>query len=352
MKKALCLAKKGEGFVSPNPMVGCVIVKNNAVVAQGWHQQYGCDHAEIVALKKINFKALGMTMYVTLEPCCHWGKTPPCVDVVIASGVKRVVVAMKDPHCKVNGKSLKMMKEAGIEVVVGVLEQEARWMNRVFIKHIKTGMPFVVAKIAQTLDGKIATRQRESKWITSNEARMVSKKRRNYVDAMLVGINTVLFDDPYLNACDKKIYKIVLDSHLRISLKARLLKGADVGQVLIATTKEASLSKRKCLEKKGARVIVCPKNNGKIDLKALFKILATYGIRSVLIEGGACVVSDALAKKLVDVLHIYIAPKFMGDDKAVAGISGFVSSHMKDIHNGEVLNIEKIGKDVFIEIRM
>lgn len=352
MKKALLLAQKGEGFVAPNPMVGCVIVKNDVVVAQGWHQRYGQDHAEIVALKKINFKAKGMTMYVTLEPCCHWGKTPPCVDVVISSGVKRVVVAMKDPNPKVNGQSLKKMKQAGIDVVVGVLEQEACWMNRVFIKHIKTGMPFVVAKIAQTLDGKIATRQKKSQWITCEESRVISKKKRQAFDAILVGINTVLMDNPYLNACDKKIYKIILDSTLRIPLKARLFKKTNPKNILVVTTKKALLSKRELLEKKGVEVIVCPQKNAKIDLKALLKILAQKGIRSLLIEGGACVVSCALAEKLVDVLHVYMAPKFMGDDQAKSAITGFVTPYMKDIHQGRILNIEKISEDIFFEILM
>ena len=306
MRRALMLAGKGRGAVSPNPMVGCVIVKAGRIIAEGWHKGYGGDHAEVEALKQAGIKAKGSVMYVTLEPCSHWGHTPPCVDAVLAAGIKKVVMAMTDPNRLTNGKSAAKLRDAGIDVVVGVCEADARAMNAPFIKYISTKTPFVVAKTAQTLDGRIATRSGDSKWITSETSRAFARGKRNDFDAILAGIGTVLADDPGLEAPAKAIKKIVLDSKLRIPVNARLFKGAQPGQVIIAVTGKASEARIRRLEKQGVRVILCPEKNGRVDLKALFKALAKMGIASILIEGGAAVIGSALKAGLLDELNVYI----------------------------------------------
>lgn len=352
MDRAIELAKKADGLTSPNPIVGCVLVKAGRVIAEGWHKRCGADHAEIVALKKAGAKARGAVMYVTLEPCSHWGRTPPCVNALITSGVKKVVVAMRDPDPRTNGKSLKAMRAHGIQVVVGVREDEAREMNSAFIKYVTTGMPFVVAKSAQTIDGKVAVKSGDSKWITSEETRTFSRDKRNGFDAILVGVNTVLSDDPCLCAPGKMIRKIIVDSTLRMSPKAKAFKGAKPGQVLIATTKKASLAKMKRLEGAGADVVVCSLKEGRVDLQELFKALAKNGMTRILIEGGPSVISSALKAGVVDRMHIYIAPKVMGDDKAKSSVSGFSQKRIADLLEGRFLSAGRVGRDIFIELEV
>jgi diaminohydroxyphosphoribosylaminopyrimidine deaminase / 5-amino-6-(5-phosphoribosylamino)uracil reductase len=233
MQRALLLAGRGQGRVSPNPMVGCVIVKQGKVIAEGWHKVYGADHAEVDALKKAGARAKGACMYVTLEPCSHWGKTPPCVDAVIAGGLTRVVVAMQDPDPRTNGRSIRKMRAHGIEVAAGVCEAEARELNAAFIKHVVKKMPYVTAKTAQTMDGKVGTLSGKVKWITSSMTRARSKARRAEFDAIMVGVSTVLADDPCLCAPGKAMKKIVVDSSLRTPLDARLFKGALPGSLLL-----------------------------------------------------------------------------------------------------------------------
>lgn len=352
MERAIFLAKKAEGWTSPNPIVGCVLVKGGKILAEGWHKRFGADHAEVMALKKAGASAKGATMYVTLEPCSHWGLTPPCVDAVIASGVKKVVVAMTDPNPFTNGRSLKVLRAKGIKVVAGVCQNEARAMNSAFIKYITTGMPFVVVKTAQTLDGRIATRGGDSKWITSDETRAFAREKRNEFDAILVGVNTILCDDPSLEAPQKEIRKIVLDSSLKMSPKARLFKGTRPGQVLIATTKKASLFRVRRLEAAGADVIVCSEKKGQVDLAEFFKALAKNGIARILIEGGATVISSALRSGVVDRMHVYVAPKVMGDDKAKSAVSGFDRKRIADVLEGSFLSAGRVGCDIFMELEV
>ncbi len=352
MQRALSLSLKGKGSVSPNPMVGAVIVKNKKVIAEGWHKKCGSDHAEIVAINKASGSLKGATLYVTLEPCYHFGRTPPCVDTIIEKGFSRVVIGMKDPNPLTKGQSIKKMKAKGIKVEIGLLAEEIAKVNEIFMKHIEQKVPFVAAKIAQTLDGKIATSIGQSKWITTEETRLYARKIRDEYDAILVGINTVLKDDPLLSGSKKakRLKKIVLDSTLAISQKAKLFQGTAPGDCIIATTKRASLAKKSVLERIGATIIVAPiLKNGKIDLIWLMKELARNEIISILIEGGAHVIGSALKYKLVDKMYVYIAPKIIGDKQALDSIVGLdIFNLNKALELGDI-KIKPINKDIMVE---
>lgn len=350
MKRAIALAGKAQGKTSPNPVVGCVIVKDGQVIAEGWHKRCGGDHAEVMALKKAGAQARGAAMYVTLEPCSHWGRTPPCVEAVMNAGIKKVVVAMTDPNPVNDGKSLRILKKNGVTVVSGVCEREARDMNRPFIKYITKKMPFIVAKIAQSLDGKTAMRPGFSPWITAEETRLWAKKKRDQFDAILVGVNTVIEDDPELNAPSKRLKKIVVDSRLRIPEQARILKGAGVQDVIIATTSDAPQAKLKRLIKRGIQVLIMPQKGGRVALKSLFKELAKIEIASILVEGGAVVVGSALKEKLVDKLHLYLAPKVIGEAKAKGDLDGLHIQKLARALKFEITDIQRIGPDAFIEL--
>lgn len=351
MQRALDLAAKGRASTSPNPMVGAVIVKGGRIVSEGWHARAGSDHAEIVAIKNTKERVKGSTLYVTLEPCHHWGRTPPCVDAVIEHDFKEVIIAVKDPNPLTAGKSIRKMKQAGIKVTVGVCEEQARKLNEVFFKYMTKKMPFVTAKIAQTLDGKIATAAGSSKWITSEKTRNYAKSLRKNFDAILVGINTVLKDNPVLSAPGKPGFKkIVVDSQLRMPISAKLFeKGKAAKDVILAVTSRAPAARIKKFQTKGATVIVCPLKSGRVDLKSLFKTLAEREITSVLMEGGSHVIGSALKDKLVDRLHIYVAPKIIGDREAKSSIVGI---NIKDVSKSlqcKIARAERIGEDLFIE---
>jgi diaminohydroxyphosphoribosylaminopyrimidine deaminase/5-amino-6-(5-phosphoribosylamino)uracil reductase len=349
MKMVLSLAQKALGATSPNPMVGALVVKNGKILATGYHHYCGGDHAEIDALKKVRFKASGATLYINLEPCHHCGRTPPCVDKIIESGIKEVVIAMKDPNPLTNGKSIRKLQSKGIRVRVGILEKEAEQLNEVFIKYIKTGMPFIVAKSAQTLDGKIATQTGDSKWITSEATRQYARQRRDQFDAILVGINTVLKDNPKLSGIKKNIKKIILDSNLKLSLGAILFKNTKSSQCIVATTKKAPLRKINEFKKRGVEVMICPSQGTGINLKWLVKELAKKEIASILIEGGAQTIGSALKDQLVDKMHIYIAPKILGDVKAKNSIEGINIKQIDQTIKLSNLSVTHIGEDLFLE---
>jgi diaminohydroxyphosphoribosylaminopyrimidine deaminase/5-amino-6-(5-phosphoribosylamino)uracil reductase len=338
MQLALELARKGLGKTSPNPAVGCVIVKKGKVIGQGWHKKCGGPHAEVFALAQAGAKANGAVMYVTLEPCAHQGRTPPCVDQVIASGIQRVVVAMKDPNPKVKGRAIQKMRWAGITVDAGCLEDAARQINRPFCKWIETGLPLVTVKIAQTLDGKTASSSGNSKWITSPAARACTHQMRDEFDAILVGVNTVLRDDPELNPVTKKNFwtKVVLDSRLRISLNAKLLKSF---KTVVATTEKAPVSKIRRLQQQGVEVIVCPLKKDQVNLKMLLKELGKREITHVLIEGGAHVIGSALKERVVDRMIAVVAPKILGDQNALSAVSGL---NILDVNKAIGLDVEAV----------
>ncbi len=351
MEEALCLARKGEGRTSPNPMVGAVLVKAGKIIATGFHQRCGGDHAEVIALKQAGKNARGATLYVTLEPCGHYGRTPPCVDRIIKSGIREVVVAMKDPNPLNNGKSIRKLRRAGVKTRVGICQGEARKLNEVFVKYITTGMPFVTVKWAQTLDGKISTASGHSKWITSSKSRRFARYLRGRHDAILVGIETVLADNPRLDPLDRKGHfrKIVLDSSLRIPFSARLLKKSKSNAVIVATTKNASSKKRLQLEKLGVEVIRCPEKNGMISLRWFFQKLAKKEITSIFIEGGAKTIGSAIKDDLVDKVCIFMAPKLMGDQQAKSAVDGLSPRYAKDAISFKDLAFWHCGEDIFIE---
>lgn len=367
MQRALDLAVRGKGRTSPNPLVGAVVVKGNRIIAEGYHKKAGTPHAEILALKKAGSKAKGATLYINLEPCCHTDKkTPPCTKSIIKAEIKKVVTAMIDPNPKVSGRGIKELKGAGIKTETGIMNAEAKILNESFIKFITKKEPFVILKIAQSLDGKIATAKGESKWITGEESRKYVHKLRSEVDALLVGIGTIKKDNPTLDCrirgC-RNPYRIIVDSRLQIPLNAKVLKHKDK-RTIIATTKKASSRKINLLKKLGNNVLIIKDRAGKIhpvrkkttskpsngvNLKALMKALTRLDITSVMIEGGSSVNASALSSGIVDKVMFFIAPKIIGGSDAVSSVGGKSPSLLKNALTLKDAQMIKIGKDILLE---
>lgn len=349
MKKAFQLALKGQGETSPNPMVGAVIVKNGRVIGQGWHRRAGGPHAEIFALRQAGKKAQGATLYVTLEPCYHFGRTPPCVDAVLHAGVKKIIVGMRDPNPLTHGRSLRKLRQAGVRVEVGVLEAELRSLNEAFVTYVTQKKPFVTAKIAQTFDGKVATASGQSQWITDSKTRAFTRHLRADFDAIMVGVNTVCQDDPRLTSDQKKkrLFKIVVDSRLSIPSKAKVLKESPQ-DCLIATTHQAARSKIKELEDKGATVLVGPCSGRGVDLRWLFRELARREMTHVLLEGGPTLIGEALRLKLIDKFYIFLAPKILGDDTARSSVRGVRCVNVNQAFQLKDFDFMRIGPDIFV----
>lgn len=329
MQKALELARKGEGYTSPNPMVGAIVVKNDKIIGKGYHQCYGGPHAEAYALKEAGDKARDATLFVTLEPCSHFGKTPPCSEKVIKFGVKKAVIAMVDPNPEVAGSGIEQLKKAGIEVEVGVLEEEAWRLNEVFIKYITSKYPFVYLKTAQTLDGYLATKTGDSKWITNEKARLVGHQLRHRVDGIMVGINTVLNDDPSLTTRlpdkdSKDSIRIVIDSRLEMPLSCRIINQKSDAKTIIVTANKGNKTKKQQLQKKARVELLSVDLNkkGRIPLKEVLKELHKQGISSILVEGGGKVNHSFLQEGLVDKIYTFIAPKILGGSDGIASFSG------------------------------
>jgi len=354
MARALRLAQQARGRTSPNPMVGAVVVSGSRIVGRGYHHRAGQAHAEVLALRAAGTKARGATLYVTLEPCCHTDKrTPPCVPSVIASGVRRVVVAMRDPNPRVRGRGIARLRRAGIDVATGCLEDEAERLNEAYAHWIRTGRPFVMMKAAMTLDGKIATAAGVSKWITGEEARRDVHRLRSAVDAVMVGIETVLHDDPKLTARVKgtsarQPIRIILDSTLRIPATATVLPSPG-GQVLIATTTHAAKDRIDDLRARGAIVLPLPAEEGRPSLRACLEELGRRGVTSVLLEGGATVNESALRAGLVDRVILYVAPALLGGQDARSVIGGTSPQVLSDARRLENLRITSVGNDLKIE---
>ena len=341
MNRAWELALKGWGRTSPNPMVGAVLVKSGRIIAEGYHHYCGGDHAEVDALKKAGNRARGACLYVTLEPCGHWGQTPPCTQAILKAGVKKVIVGALDPNKLNNGKSLKFLKQQGIDVEQGLLADELTHLNEAFNRWITTGLPFVTAKIAQTLDGRIACLSGESQWITSGYAREYAHLLRFGFDAILVGINTVLKDDPQLRTRpNKRIKKIILDTQGKTPPRAKLLEGTRVDDVFIFTGKPKA-------GKIQAQMIKAPLFKGKIDLKWVLGFLGEKKVTSLLIEGGGAVVGEALKRDLVDKMMIYTAPKLMGE--GLPSVRGLNTRTLKEIVHLKNMSFDKIGEDILIQ---
>jgi diaminohydroxyphosphoribosylaminopyrimidine deaminase/5-amino-6-(5-phosphoribosylamino)uracil reductase len=346
MDIAIKLAEKGRGYVSPNPLVGCVIVKRGKIVGKGYHKKYGEAHAEINALKVAGKKANNASMYVNIEPCSHWGKTSPCTEKIVEAGVREVVVGMEDPNPLVDG--YKELKFRGLKTRIGILRDKAKKLNEIYIKYIKTKRPFIILKLAMSIDGKIATSSGDSRYITSRAARKYVHQLRNDFDAVMVGINTITRDNPLLDSRlvkGKNPIKIIVDSTLKISERAKVLK--DPSKVIIATTKKAPKNKIDKLQHKGIRIIILKPKKGLVDLKELVKELGKSEITSVMIEGGAELSGNAIKEGIVNKLLIFTAPKIIGN-----GLNPIKNLGIKKVNkaiNLKNISTKKIGKDFLVE---
>jgi len=351
MTIAMRLALRAQGKTSPNPMVGAVIVKQGKVIAQGFHHRCGGDHAEIVALKNAKTNVQGATLYVTLEPCGHYGRTPPCVEAIIRSGVKKVVIGTLDPNPVNNGASVRRLKKAGLATVVGILKDDLQKINEAFFKFIQDKRPFIVIKWAQTLDGKIATATGSSKWITAEKTRAFSHGLRDNFDSILVGVNTIIKDDPFLNGCrrSRKIIKIVIDPRLRIPLGANIFLKTDLKQIVIATSLRTNEKKARYLVKRGVRIVRCPMRGKNLDLKVLFKELGRANIVNVLVEGGSRTIGRILKQRLADKALIFIAPKIVGDQKALSAVDGLGITDIGKTLKLKDFTVKTIGRDILVE---
>lgn len=359
MRHALSLACRAQGDTSPNPMVGAVIVKAGRIVGKGYHRRAGAPHAEIEALREAKNAARGATLYVTLEPCNHYGRTPPCCDAIIAAGIQHVVIATRDPNPVTFGRGVARLKHSKIRVTLGLLGWEARSLNAPFVKAMETGFPWVIAKIAQSLDGKIATRTGQSRWISSSSARRLVHEWRLRVDAILVGIHTILQDDPSLTARtpghrrkDRPI-RVIVDSSLRMPISARVLRARPYSPVLVATTNKLhEAKKRKALARRGAQVLEFQAKEGRVPLRALFQQLVERGIHSVLIEGGGELLASAFAERLVDRVMWFVAPLLIGGKSAPSAIGGQGIARLSHAPLLDELDVRRIGPDLCIEARV
>lgn len=351
MKIAIELAKRGRGKVNPNPLVGAVIVKDGKIIGEGYHERYGGNHAEVEAINNSIEDVRGATIYINLEPCFHYGKTPPCVDKLISSGIAKVVIGHLDPNPLVAGKSIEKLKSLGIEVNVGVLEEECIKLNEVFIKYIKTKLPYVVLKSGVSLDGNIATKTGESKWITGSKSRRKVHELRNELTGIMIGINTVIIDDPSLtcNIEDRRNpVRIILDSNLRIPLDSKILKTAYMYETIIVTTINIDLNKKSLVEALKAKILIVDSINGKINLNKLMIKLGSMGIDSILLEGGGEVNYSALESGIVDKIMIFMSPIIIGGKESKRFIEGSGVNLLTNSFKVSNLKTEYLGEDILI----
>lgn len=354
MQMALDLAIKGEGYTSPNPMVGAVVVKNGRVVGSGYHQEVGGPHAEVNAIDAAGKLAEGATLYVTLEPCHHTGRTPPCTRKIVEAGIKRVVLAMIDPNEDVAGGGADYLEQQGIRVTTGICREQSSKLNEAFIKFVRTSRPFTIAKCAATLDGRIATRSGDSKWVTGEKSRQYVHRLRHAVDGILVGINTVRADDPSLttrlpDGRGKDPVRIILDTYLAIPTEARLLQQDSAADTIIVVGGEVPKEKQAAIEKDGTRVIQSKVKDGLIDMNALMDRLGEMGICSLLIEGGSRVLASALNAGIVDKVAFFYAPKILGGDDGIPICSGSGPELMSQSIPLNHINIQRFDDDIMIE---
>lgn len=350
------LARKGLGKTSPNPLVGALLVKKEKIISAGFHKHFGGPHAEVNAIKNAKGKTKGTTLYVNLEPCAHYGKTPPCTEAIKRAKIKRVVIGMKDPNPRNNGKGIRALRQAGIVVALAKKNQTFKDLNEIFIKYITKKLPFIIVKTAQTIDGKIATSQGKSKWITDSTSRDYAQVLRNDADAIMVGINTILKDDPLLSCRimgkTKKIkpIKVVVDNELKIPIDARIFSRLSPARVIIATTKIAYNSKVLELKRRGIEIMLCRKDsNGNVDIKSLMHKLALKDISSILVEGGGELIASFFEKKLVDKVYFFIAPKVMGGRDAKTSVEGKGISDLDKAIKLKDVKITKFKEDMLIE---
>jgi diaminohydroxyphosphoribosylaminopyrimidine deaminase / 5-amino-6-(5-phosphoribosylamino)uracil reductase len=350
MRRALLLARKGIGKTGPNRAVGCVIVRDGAIVGEGWHRRAGTPHAEVHALAAAGGMARGADVYVTLEPCAHFGKTPPCAEALIAAGVGRVYAGMVDPNPQVAGKGLEMLAAAGIGVVAGVLEDACRDVNEPFIKHVTTGLPFVVLKSALTMDGKSATSCGDARWITNERSRRFVHKMRSRLDAIMVGVGTVIADDPELTCRipgGKDPLRVVVDSGLRIPLHARLFHLKSSAKTLVAAV-SGDASKIAGIRGLGADILLCREKDGRVDLHDMMARLGAMGVQSLLLEGGSTLAGEALRLGMIDKAILFYAPKLVGGD-GPGPFSGSGVERMEDAIRLKKITLARFGEDILIQ---
>lgn len=349
MQEALELAEKARGYTKTNPLVGAVIVNEGKIVGKGYHQYYGGDHAEVMALKEAADKARGASIYVTLEPCCHYGKTPPCTEAILKAGISKVYVAMEDCDKRVAGNGIKILRDKGIEVQVGLLEKEARWQNRAFIKSNQEKKPFVTLKYACSLDGKIATSTGQSKWITSEESRLDGHKYRGIVDGIVVGSNTALLDNPILNNRSKRgknPYKILLDRRLKVPINWNIFQfNPELTYIYTSSNEVEEIKKRESL---GAKVIRIGEKEKHLDLQELLQSLYDLKMGHILIEGGGELHGSFVYENLFDEVILYYAPKLLGGKEAKSAVSGLGIESLDKVAEIDIVNVERMGIDIKI----
>lgn len=352
MLRAIELAKRGEGWTNPNPMVGAVIVKEGRIIGEGYHERCGELHAERNAIASLTESAEGATLYVTLEPCCHYGKTPPCTEAILEQKIKKVVIGSRDPNPKVSGKGAKILREAGVTVVEDFMREECDELNPVFFHYITSKRPYVVMKYAMTLDGKIATKTGASKWITGEAARMEVQHMRHRYMGIMVGIGTVLADDPMLNVRIeglKSPIRIICDSKLRIPLDSQIVKSAREYRTIVAYAEEKDTTEKKeNLEAQGVETFYCPDKNGQIDLVHLMEYLGSETIDSILLEGGGTLNDSALRAGIVQEIQAFVAPKIFGGVKSQTPVEGIGVNEPSEAVELQWKDFCKIGEDIKI----
>ncbi len=351
MSMAMKLALKAKGMTSPNPLVGALVVKDGRIIGRGYHQKAGLPHAEIIALAEAGLEAKGAVLYVTLEPCTHYGKTPPCVDTIIRSGIRQVVIGMIDPNPLVNGKGIKILKQHKIKVRFSLLEEKLKKINQAFIKSITKKLPFVTVKVAESLDGKIATKSGDSKWITSDRTRAYAHRLRQDYDAILVGVNTVLRDDPNLDVwfSKRKPVKIVVDSQLSTPPAANIFnRNSKVMIVTLPAKPGQETENRKKLEEK-AKILEVKEKSGQVNLKDMMKKLALSGITDILVEGGGTLIGSLIDEGLVDKVLFFISPKIVGGKEAPSSVMGSGINRISSALRLKEVKYKHFGEDLLVE---
>jgi len=355
MRRALDLAILGQGHVEPNPMVGCIIAQGAEIVGEGRHRQFGGPHAEVEALAMAGPRAAGATLVVTLEPCCHHGKTPPCTEAIIAAGVRRVVAAQQDPFAQVAGSGLAALRAAGIEAAVGILESEARRLNAPYLKLVSTGRPWVIAKWAMTLDGRTATRTGSSRWISNDQSRRIVHGLRGRVDAIVVGRATARTDDPLLTARPpgpRTALRVVVDSRATLSSQSQLVRTAGEVPVLVAAGPSAPLADRRRLAEAGCEVFTCEADSHAGRLRKLLEELGRRRLTNVLVEGGGQLLGGLLDDRQIDEVHVFVAPKLIGGESARSPIEGGGITEMGDALRLDSPEWQPLGDDLYLTGRI
>ncbi|MCE5267091.1 MAG: bifunctional diaminohydroxyphosphoribosylaminopyrimidine deaminase/5-amino-6-(5-phosphoribosylamino)uracil reductase RibD [Planctomycetaceae bacterium] len=354
MQRAVQLATQGEGAVEPNPMVGCVVARDAEIIGEGYHRRFGGPHAEVEALKIAGQRAAGATAYVTLEPCCHQGKTPPCTRALLAAGIRRVVVALQDPFPEVSGGGIAELRAAGLTVETGLLAADVRQLIAPYLKLVETGRPWIIAKWAMTLDGKIATRSGASRWISGPESRAIVHKLRGRVDAVLVGRQTAVRDDPLLTARPSGLrtaLRIVLDTHAALSSESQLIRTANDVPVLVAVGEESSPLERLRLKNLGCEVLVCPGETHADRLDSLLAELGRRRLTNILVEGGSRVLGCMLDARTLDEVHVFVAPKLVGGAAAPSPIAGAGIGEMTAALQLDQPEVRQVDGDTYIRAR-